>query len=312
MSDSKDNAKEAGKEIGTLGDKIKQLDQQDIRTFQSNQKAAAQAAYAARMKAAKEAAEKLAKANKERLATALQTAKEKLDDLIKSSDDYRDSLRDQLYGTVSLADAVSRANDTESAYNDALQERKEAYEQLAKLQTVVFDAAIGRTTVANAEDLADALERVRKAEEGVVTAQGQRINYTAAFREQINAAKEFATSLQTLIGQGLTSVGLQQLINLGPVAGAQVAKDILSGSAGLSVSDLNLTGLQAAATGVGAAAANQQFGADITAAQNTVGAVTYANDIKITVTSADPDKVVEALLKWSKKNGKLPAGIRVS
>jgi hypothetical protein len=312
MRDSKDNAKDAAKEIGTLGDRIKQLDQQDIRTFQSNQKAAAQAAYAARMKAAKEAAEKLAKANKERLATALQTAKEKLDDLIKSSDDYRDSLRDQLYGTVSLADAVSRATDSEATFNDALQERKEAYEELAKLQAVVFDAATGKTTVANAEDLADALERVRKAEEGVTAAQGQRVNYTAAFREQIAAAKEFATSLQSLIGQGLTSVGLQQLINLGPVAGAQVAKDILSGSAGLSVSDLNLTGLQAAATGVGAAAASQQFGADITAAQNTLGAVTYANDIKITVTSADPDKVVEALLKWSKKNGKLPAGIRVS
>jgi len=165
--------------------------------------------------------------------------------------------------------------------------------------------------VADAEDLADAMERVRRAEEGVVTAQGQRVSYTQAFREQIAAAKDFAGSLQTLIGQGLQQSGLQQLLNLGPVAGAQVAKDILSGTAGLSVADLNMDQLTAAAAGVGTAAASQMFGADITAAQNTLGAVTYANDIKITVTSADPDKVVEALVKWSKKNGKLPASIKV-
>jgi hypothetical protein len=104
---------------------------------------------------------------------------------------------------------------------------------------------------------------------------------------------------------------LQQLLNLGPVAGAQVAKDLVAGTAGLSVSDLNMDALTAAAAGVGGAAAGQMFGADIAAAQNTVGAVTYANDIKITVTSADPDAVVRALVAWSKKNGKLPASIRV-
>lgn len=311
MRDSKDEAKNAAKEVGNLGSRIKQLSEQDIKTFQNNKDAAAKAAYEARLKAARDAAAKLAKENKERLASALETAKQKLEELTKASDDYRDSLRDQLYGTVSLADAVQTATDSEAAFNEALQERKEAYEELAKLQSVVFDAATGKTTVANAEDLADAMERVAKAEAGVTAAQSGRKSYSEQFKEQLAAAKDFASSLQTLIGQGLSQVGLQQLINLGPIAGAQVAKDMIAGTAGLSVADVNLTGLQAAATGVGTAAASQMFGADITAAQNTVGAVTYANDIKITVTSADPDKVVEALVKWSKKNGKLPASIKV-
>ena len=311
LNDSKDKAKEAAKEIGTLGDKIKQLDQQDIKTFQNNKTAAAQAAAAARLKAIKEAAEKAAKANKERLAAAVKEATQRLEELTKASNDYANSVRDSITGTISLSDAVSQATASEDNLNAALQERKEAYEELAKLQTQVFDAATGKTMVADAEDLADAMERVRRAEEGVVTAQGQRVSYTQAFREQIAAAKDFAGSLQTLIGQGLQQSGLQQLLNLGPVAGAQVAKDILSGTAGLSVADLNMDQLTAAAAGVGTAAASQMFGTDITAAQNTLGAVTYANDIKITVTSADPDKVVEALVKWSKKNGKLPASIKV-
>jgi len=47
LRDSRDNAKEAAKEIGYLGDRIKQLDQQSIKTFQDNKTAAAQAAAAA-------------------------------------------------------------------------------------------------------------------------------------------------------------------------------------------------------------------------------------------------------------------------
>jgi len=265
-----------------------------------------------RAEEARKKAEALAKANKERLATALTTARERLEQLTQASQDYSDSIRDTITGAISLSDAVSRATDTEQAYNDALAERRDAYAELAKLQQVTFDAATGKTQVADAEDLAAAMERVAKAEGAVVEAQGKRVDYTAAFREQVNAAKDFAGSLQTLIGQGLNKTGLQQLLNLGPVAGAQVAKDLISGTAGLSVSDLNMDALTAAAAGVGGAAAGQIFGADIAAAQNTLGAVTYANDIKITVTSADPDEVVKALIKWSKKNGKLPASIKVN
>jgi len=308
---AKKDTDDLGASVNVTAGRFRALEEANKRAY-SDLQAKRQEEAAKRSKALKEKTDALAKANKERLATALTTARERLEQLTQASQDYSDSIRDSITGAVSLSDAVSRATDTEQAYNDALAERRDAYAELAKLQQVTFDAATGKTQVADAEDLAAAMERVAKAEGAVVEAQGKRVDYTAAFREQVNAAKDFAGSLQTLIGQGLNKTGLQQLLNLGPVAGAQVAKDLISGTAGLSVSDLNMDALTAAAAGVGGAAAGQIFGADIAAAQNTLGAVTYANDIKITVTSADPDAVVQALVKWSKKNGKLPASVKVN
>jgi hypothetical protein len=307
---AKKDTDDLGASVNVTAGRFRMLEEANKRAY-SDLQAKRQEEAAKRSKALKEKTDALAKANKERLATALTTARERLEQLTQASQDYADSIRDSITGAVSLSDAVARATDTEQAYNDALAERRDAYAELAKLQAVTFDAATGKTQVADAEDLAAAMERVAKAESAVVEAQGKRVDYTAAFREQINAAKDFAGSLQTLIGQGLKQTGLQQLLNLGPVAGAQVAKDLISGTAGLSVSDLNMDALTAAAAGVGGAAAGQMFGADIAGAQNTLGAITYANDIKITVTSADPDAVVRALVAWSKKNGKLPASIRV-
>jgi len=307
---AKKDTDDLGASVNVTAGRFRMLEEANKRAY-SDLQAKRQEEAAKRSKALKEKTDALAKANKERLATALTTARQRLEQLTQASQDYSDSIRDSITGAISLSDAVARATDTEQAYNDALAERRDAYAELAKLQAVTFDAATGKTQVADAEDLAAAMERVAKAESAVVEAQGKRVDYTAAFREQINAAKDFAGSLQTLIGQGLKQTGLQQLLNLGPVAGAQVAKDLVAGTAGLSVSDLNMDALTAAAAGVGGAAAGQMFGADIAGAQNTLGAVTYANDIKITVTSADPDAVVRALVAWSKKNGKLPASIRV-
>ena len=307
---AKKDTDDLGASVNVTAGRFRMLEEANKRAY-SDLQAKRQEEAAKRSKALKEKTDALAKANKERLATALTTARQRLEQLTQASQDYSDSIRDSITGAISLSDAVARATDTEQAYNDALAERRDAYAELAKLQAVTFDAATGKTQVADAEDLAAAMERVAKAETAVTEAQGKRTDYSAAFKEQITAAKDFAQSLQTLIGQGLKQTGLQQLLNLGPVAGAQVAKDLVAGTAGLSVSDLNMDALTAAAAGVGGAAAGQMFGADIAGAQNTLGAVTYANDIKITVTSADPDAVVRALVAWSKKNGKLPASIRV-
>jgi hypothetical protein len=277
-------------------------------------KRAADAAAAQRRAAA--AAKALAEANKTTLANALQAAQDKLDALTRSSDDYRDSLRDTVSAYVSLSDAVSGANSSETAYNDALAERKAAYEDLAKLQTVVFDAATGKTTVADANDLADAMERVAKAEGAVATAQSQRKSYTQLFQEQITAAKSFGESLKTLVANGLQPAGLQQLLNLGPVAGAQVAKDILAGVGGLTVQSINdsLAGVAQVGTELGTASANQQYGGAILGAQQAVNAVQLGQSMNVTIqaTSADPDKVVDALVTWAKRNGKLPKVIKVS
>ena len=262
------------------------------------------------------AAKKLAEANRQTLASALDYAKQKLEQITQASDAYRDSISSTVTGFVNLSDAVSGATDREDAYNRALEERRQAYEDLAKLQTVVFDAATGKTTVADAEDLADAMERVAKAETAVTAATGQRKSYSTLFKEQIEAAKSFGQSLKTLVDQGLQAAGLQQLLNLGPVAGAQVAKDILAGTGGLSVSTLNsdLAAVATAGETLGVATAGQVYGAQILGAQSAVNATTMAatNNITIQATSADPDKIVQAIVEWSKRNGKLPSVIKVA
>lgn len=264
------------------------------------------------LKTAAEKAKELAAANKERLATALKTAKDRLDALKESAKSYADGLADQIFGTVNLSDALKTATDREKDYTDALDERRAAYEELAKINVTTFDAATGRLEVANAEDLAAARERVAKAEAAVNATQAKKTDYASVFRAQIETAKTFATRLKDLIAAGLGPAGVQQLLNLGPVAGAEVAKQLLDGTAGLTLGELNLSPLEAAAAGLGAAGAGQMFGTDIARAEAQVANVTYANDIKITVTSADPDKVVEALVRWAKKNGSLPKVVQVS
>lgn len=318
-----------GVRIGLFGEK--QLEEQTKKVTQAAQarvfeekmntkwsqiKAEADKKAAEAAKKAAAAAREAAAANKERLASALEYANKKVQEVKDNMASYSKSISDVVSGYVSLSNAVEYSTDKETAYNDALEERRQAYEELAKLQTVVFDAATGKTTVADAEDLANAMERVAKAETAVTTAKGQRKSYSEQFAEQIAAAKSFGESLKTLVDQGLQAAGLQQLLNLGPVAGAQVAKDLLAGTGGLTVRGLNSDLATVASYGdmLGGASAGQVYGGALLAAQAGVTATTMAatNNITIQATSADPDKIVQAIVEWSKRNGKLPSVIKVA
>lgn len=274
--------------------------------------ARALARYEEEQKKAEEASRKAAAANRTRLSDAVKTAREELRALKDTADAYSNSIIDAINANVSLADSVANATMAEQDYTTAVQERAAAYAELNAIQARGVDLRTGSRTAQDAADYANAIERVQRAEAGVTEAQAKRKDYSAQFREQLNAAKEFAGTLQQLIGKGLDKTGLQQLINLGPVAGNQVAKDLLSGTSGLTIADLNLKPLEAAAAGLGTAASDLEFGSQISAAQQTLGQVKQAQTFNITVTSADPDKVVAALVAWAKRNGKLPSIIKTS
>lgn len=129
---------------------------------------------------------------------------------------------------VSLAGAYDKANASEDDYKAALDDRKKAYDAL--------DVA------KQGDDLnayLKAVQEVANAEEAVTAAQKARIAPASAFAAQIEAAKSFGTNLKTLIGQGLGQAGLQQLLDLGPTAGAEVTKALLEGTAGFTVGGLN-------------------------------------------------------------------------
>lgn len=245
-------------------------------------KKAAEAAKAAAQKA-RAAADQLFTSTKRALADAKQALR-----------DYALSLADAVRGMVSLSNAVQLTNDREDAYNEALKERLAAYEELNKLQ---------KSGIYTYEQMAEASERVAKAEGAVATAQGQRTNYAQQFRDQIAAAKTFSSQLQQLIGQGLSQAGLAQLLNLGPVAGSQVAADLLAGVGGMSAATLSadLAGLDVSANALG----NTAIAGDMSLLDQ-AGVGRSGNKVYVTVTSADPNAVVDALRKYMKQNGSIP------
>lgn len=259
----------------------------DAKRAADNAATAAQEKATAAANKARQAATQLFTATKKALAEAKQGLR-----------DYAKSLADTVRGYVSLSNAVKTADDREKDYNEALAERAAAYAELNKLQA---------SGLATTEQLADAAERVAKAEGAVTAAQSQRTNYAAQFREQIAAAKKFAGHLQTLIGQGLSRAGLAQLMNLGPVAGAQVAEELISGAGGMTAASLNadLAGLDVASAALGETAIAGDMGL-----LNQAGVGRTGNNVYITVQGGDPQQVVDALRRYMQKNGSVP--IRVT
>jgi len=208
-----------------------------------------------------------AKALRESLGEALEDARQNLKDAQEAADDFGKSLAFS-FG-VSLAGAYDKATQAEDDYKAALEDRKKAYAAL--------DVA------KQGDDLnayLKAVQDVATAEQAVTTAQQARVTPTSAFAAQIEAAKTFGTNLKTLIGQGLGQAGLQQLLDLGPTAGAEVTKALLEGTAGFTVGTLNqsladLAGVQAGlASGITAALAPK--GA-ISSAQSQVDALSSAS-----------------------------------
>jgi hypothetical protein len=255
---------------------------------------AAEAAGIAAAEKAKTASDKAKAAAK----SLFESTKKALEQAKQSLRDYATGLADALRGWVSLSSAVSAATDSENTYQDALKERMDAYEELNKLQ---------RKGLYNTEEMAAATDRVAKAEASLASAQSSRTNYSQQFAEQIAAAKKFGGQLQQLIAAGLGRSGLAQIMNLGPVAGSQVAADILSGTGGITVASLNadLGSIDAAGDALGGSAIAGDMGL-----LNQASARRTGNNVTIQVNGGDPQQVVNALRRYMQLNGSVP--IRVS
>jgi hypothetical protein len=92
-------------------------------------------------------------------------------------------------------------------------------------------------------------------------------------------------------------------MNLGPVAGSQVAADLLAGTGGMTVASLNadLGAIDTAGAALGGAAIAGDMGL-----LNQASASRSGNNVTINVTGADPQAVVDALKRYMKTNGKVP------
>jgi hypothetical protein len=275
---------QAAEETGYL--KV-QIDKAREAGDRARQAEAAGIAAAEKAKAASDKARQAAKSLFESTKKAIEGAKQSLRD-------YASGLADALRGWVSLSNAVSSATSSEDKYQEALKERMDAYAELNKLQ---------KDGLYTTEQMADATDRVARAEAGLNTAQSQRKTYSQAFAEQIAAAKKFGGQLQQLIQAGLGRSGLAQLMNLGPVAGSQVAGDLLAGTGGMSVASLNadLGAIDMAGAALGESAIAGDMGL-----LNQANAQRSGNNVTINVTGSDPQAVVDALKRYMKTNGKVP------
>lgn len=237
-------------------------------------------------------------ARKKRFADLKRSVKE-TQDAIRS---YIGSIRDQINSEVNLSTAFSQAQDQQTTatenLNTALTERREAYAALHQAQVTGDAKAYG-----------EALTEVARAEQAVTAAQEVKPkDYTAIFAAQIAAAKSFAASVKQLVAAGLGKAGLAQILDLGPVAGAQVAKDLLAGTGGMTISSLNADLADIVTTGEAAGMAIPGF-SDALAA--TVGGTAAAPTIVVQAGVGDPVAIGAAVAATLKDYGATIGGVPI-
>jgi hypothetical protein len=254
---------------------------------------------------ARQAAKDHADTLRDRVSSAVKGVKQNLADAQKQLKDFANQTRDSIKSFVSLSDAFRTQTDAESDIADALMARKDAYAELAKL-----------SPTEDAEQYAAALQKVADAENNVTSAQKIRTtsSYGQAFADQIAKAKEFATNLQTLTTRGLSQDGLSQLLNLGPVAGAQVTGEMVAGTGSLTLGALNqgLADIATAGQSLGDVAAGSFFGGNVTNAQN---ALKQAKTYQITVNAglvSNPATVGRQIIEAIKAAERLSGQVFVS
>lgn len=279
-----------------------QKEQDDImRKAAKDKEIAAAAATAAAEKRA--AAEKIANTKEK---DRFSTFKDNLKAAKAAIQSYVDSISEAISREVNLGrafnDAATDQTDAQSKVNDALQERRQAYQDLQQAN------ASG-----DQKTYADALDRVAAAEKNVTDAQAIKPkNYTAIFQEQIAAAKNFAGYMKTLIAGGnMSTAAIQQLLELGPVAGATVAKDLIAGTGGFTAASLSadLQGVADAGTAAGMATPGFSAALGATAAN---GAGTGNFYITIESGIGDPTEIAKTVTAVLQTYGATTNGLPIT
>jgi hypothetical protein len=242
---------------------------------------------------------------RDRVVTAVDAVAQSLQDAKDQLQGFADATSDAITGSVSLADAFKTQSDADQDVTDALKTRSDAYTALSKINPVE-----------DAEKYAEALQKVRDSEYDLATAQKTRASadYGKVFGEQIAKAKQFASNLQTLVAQGLSKAGLAQLINLGPIAGAQVTSEMIQGTGSLSLGQLNtgLADIASAGQNLGLAAGQSFFGANVTTGQ---GVLDQVKNYQITVNAglvSNPAQVGREIIEAIKSAERLSGQVFVS
>jgi hypothetical protein len=261
----------------------------------------AQRAASDAKKKARQAAKEYADTLRERVKTSLDFTNDALEKAQSEFDGLRDSMASTFMGFASLSDAFKTNTDAITAEQDALKARSEAYTALDLAKQGEDTEAIAKATM----DLADAEKAVAAA-----SAKRSATSTLGDFQSQINSAKKFADNLQFLIGHGLQQAGLSQLLNLGPVAGAEVTDQLIT--SGFSEFQSSIAQLSGIASGIGLASANAFMGGNLTTATNNQQAV---NQYSITVNAglvSNPAQVGRDIIEAIKNAERVSGQVFVS
>jgi hypothetical protein len=296
------NDKQTAINMGVLA----KLNQEQIDIIAKETKAKELAAAAIATANEKAAAKKKIADDKEK--ESFKTFKENLTAAKDAIRTYVAGIASAISANVSLSGSFSEASNSEAdvteKLNTALQERKDAYQALHEVQVA-----------GNPIAYADALDRVAASEENVKKAKEVKPkDYLSIFKTQIQAAKDFGGYLKTLISGGqMSPAAIQQLLDLGPVAGAVVAKDMISGTSGLTASSLSSSLADVASAGTQAGMATPGF-------QNTLDAAAVngagTGNFYITIESGlgDPTAIAQTvtavLQTYGEKIGGVPIKVK--
>jgi hypothetical protein len=296
------NDKQTAINMGVLA----KLNQEQIDIIAKETKAKELAAAAIATANEKAAAKKKIADDKEK--ESFKTFKENLTAAKDAIRTYVAGIASAISANVSLSGSFSEASNSEAdvteKLNTALQERKDAYQALHEVQVA-----------GNPIAYADALDRVAASEENVKKAKEVKPkDYLSIFKTQIQAAKDFGGYLKTLISGGqMSPAAIQQLLDLGPVAGAVVAKDMISGTSGLTASSLSssLADVASAGTQAGMATPGFQNTLDATAV-NAAGTGNFY--ITIEAGMGDPTAIAQSvtavLQTYGEKIGGVPIKVK--
>ena len=252
-------------------------------------------------KKARQAAKEYADTLRGRVETSLGIVNDKLKEAQDDFNGVRDSMASTFMGFASLSDAFKTNTDAINAEQDALKARSEAYTALDLAKQGEDTEAIAKATL----DLADAEKAVAAA-----SAKRSKTSTLGEFQSQISSAKKFANNLQFLIGHGLQQAGLAQLLNLGPVAGAEVTDQLIT--SGFSEFQASIAQLSGIASGIGLASANAFMGGNLTNATNNQQAV---NQYSITVNAglvSNPAQVGRDIIEAIKNAERVSGQVFVS
>lgn len=302
------NTKGQGFTIPAKDAKIYQKALEDLQTAQKDYKAE-QAALSmlglGDISKQEQEAEDRRKAAEDARVARFKALKSSLKDAKKALQDYVKSIGDAVSSSVSLS----------AAYNDAANQQKTASENVNKAledRRVAYEALQAAQATGDAKAYGQALQDVAKAETAVTEAKAVKPkNYLEVFKEQIAKAKEFAGYIKQLAAAGLGKAGIAQILDLGPVAGAEVAKDLLAGTSGYTVANLKSDLADVAAAGAAAGMAMPGYAAAMTA---TVGGTTAAPTIIIQAGVGDPTaigkEVANVLNSYGAKTGGVPMTVK--